>query len=115
MVNMLEEYARLLIEVGLNVQKGQYVVINSPISCAEFARLCVKAAYDVGAKDVIMNWSDDFVSRQHWLNADDEVFDRVFHWDSDKALGFAKMGAARLSISATDPENLKGVDPSRLE
>ena len=29
MVNMLEEYARLLIEVGLNVQKGQYVVINS--------------------------------------------------------------------------------------
>lgn len=114
MVNKLEEYAHLVIEVGLNVQKGQYVVINSPIECAAFARLCVKAAYEVGAKQVIMNWRDDFVSRQTFLNAADEVFDEVFPWDVEKNLELAKRGAARLSIAATDPENLKGVDPSRL-
>lgn len=115
MNNMLSEYARLLVEVGLNVQKGQYVLINSQISCADFARLCVDAAYVAGARDVIVNWGDDYVSRQHWLNADDSVFDNVFSWDSDKNLGYAKLGAARLSISASDPENLKGVDPSRME
>lgn len=115
MNNMLSEYARLLVEVGLNVQKGQYVLINSPISCADFTRLCVDAAYVAGARDVIVNWGDDYVSRQHWLNADDSVFDNVFSWDSDKNLGYAKLGAARLSISASDPENLKGVDPSRME
>ena len=27
----LQEYARLLIEVGLNVQKGQDLVISSPV------------------------------------------------------------------------------------
>ena len=114
MINKLEEYARLLIEVGLNVQKGQYVIINSPVECAPFARLCVKAAYEVGARRVIMNWRDDFVARQFWLNAADDAVDEVFPWDVQENLELAKRGAARLSISASDPENLKGVDPERL-
>ncbi len=114
MVNKLEEYAHLVIEIGLNVQKGQYVIINSPVECAPFARLCVKAAYEVGAKQVIMNWRDDYIGRQYWLNAADEVFDEVFPWEVDKNLGLAKRGAARLSIAATDPENLRGVDPERI-
>ena len=114
MINRLEEYAHLVIEIGLNVQKGQIVIINSPVECAEFARLCVKAAYEVGARQVVMNWRDDVVAREYWLNAADEVFDEVFPWEVQKNLELAKRGAARLSISASDPENLKGVDPSRL-
>ena len=115
MVNKLEEYAHLLIEVGLNVQKGQYLIINSPVDCAYFARLCVKAGYEAGAKQVIMQWRDDYISRQYWLNAADEVFDEVFPWDVERNLTLAKKNAARLSISAADPENLVGVDPDRLD
>ena len=48
MEDKLREYAKLLIEVGLNVQKGQTVVIRCPVECAFFARLCASAAYDVG-------------------------------------------------------------------
>lgn len=114
MINRLEEYAHLVIEIGLNVQKGQIVIINSPIECAEFARLCVKAAYEVGAQQVVMNWRDDVVVREYWLHAADEVFDEVFPWEVQKNLELAKRGAARLSIAASNPENLKGVDPSRL-
>ena len=114
MINRLEEYAHLVIEIGLNVQKGQIVIINSPIECAEFARLCVKAAYEVGARQVVMNWRDDVVVREYWLHAADEVFDEVFPWEVQKNLELAKRGAARLSIAASNPENLKGVDPSRL-
>ncbi len=115
MLKRLEEYAKLLIEIGLNVQKGQYVMINCPVECADFARLCTKAAFDVGAKDVIVQWRDDFVSRQRWLNADGEVFDHVYPWEVQRNLSLAKQGAARLSISAQNPENLKGVDPDRLQ
>ncbi len=115
MLKRLEEYAKLLIEIGLNVQKGQYVMINCPVECADFARLCTKAAFDVGAKDVIVQWRDDFVSRQRWLYADGEVFDHVYPWEVQRNLSLAKQGAARLSISAQNPENLKGVDPDRLQ
>ena len=44
MIDKLNEYAHLVIEVGLNVQKGQEVVINSPVDCAFFARLFARAA-----------------------------------------------------------------------
>lgn len=114
MKKRLEEYAKLLIEVGLNVQKGQDLVINTPVACAEFARMCVKAAYNVGARDVTVLWRDDFVAREHWLNAADDVFDSVPAWQVERNLSFAKRGAAWLSISASNPENLKGVDPERL-
>lgn len=63
----LQEYAKLLIEVGLNVQKGQTLIISSPVECASFARLCADAAYDAGCREVIMNWSDDYLSRQKFL------------------------------------------------
>lgn len=115
MIGKLNEYAHLVIEVGLNVQKGQEVVINSPVDCAFFARLCARAAYDVGARRVHMLWRDDEISREYWLKAEDTVFDEVLPWDVERNLTLAKKNAAFLNISATDPENLKGVDPKRLE
>lgn len=44
MEEKLFEYAKLVVEVGLNVQKGQTVIISSPVECAHFARLCADAA-----------------------------------------------------------------------
>ena len=35
----LREYAKLLVRVGLNVQKGQRMIISSPVECAPFSRL----------------------------------------------------------------------------
>ena len=75
MEEKLREYAKLLIEVGLNVQKGQTLVISCPVDCAFFARLCASAAYDVGCREVVMRWSDDYLSRERFLRADDSVFD----------------------------------------
>ena len=62
-----EKYARLLIEVGLNVQKGQDLIISCPIECAPFARMCADAAYDVGCREVTMNWVDEYLTRQRFF------------------------------------------------
>ncbi len=112
--NMLWQYAKLVVGVGVNVQKGQPVIINTPVESAEFARLLTKAAYEKGAKDVVINWRDDFCERERLLNAADEVFDSVYPWESEKLNTLAKAGAAYIAIAAQNPENLKGVDPERL-
>lgn len=114
MTKQFQEYARLLIEVGLNVQKGQDLVIACPVECAWFARLCAEAAYDVGCREVVMNWRDDALNRMKYLRAADEVFDTTPAWQAEFLNGYARKGAAYLSVSASDPENLKGVDPDRL-
>lgn len=114
MEEKLQEYAKLLIEVGLNVQKGQTLVISSPVECAHFARLCAEKAYDVGCREVVMNWHDDALTREKYLRADSSVFDEVPQWRQHFFNDYATEGAAYLAIDAEDPEHLKGVDPDRL-
>lgn len=114
MEQKLQEYARLLVRVGLNVQKGQRLVISSPVECAYFARMCAEEAYAVGCKEVVMNWHDDALARMKYLHADDEVFDTVPLWRRHFFNDHALEGTAYLAISASDPENLKGVDTKRL-
>ena len=114
MEEKLQEYARLLVRVGLNVQRGQTLVISSPVECAYFARLCAAEAYAAGCKEVVMNWHDDALGRMKYLYADDAVFDDVPLWRRHFFNDYAQEGAAYLAISATDPENLKGVDSGRL-
>ena len=110
----LQEYARLLVRVGLNVQKGQRLVISAPVECAAFARMCAREAYETGCLEVVMNWHDDALTRMKYLHADDTVFDTVPLWRRHFFNDHALEGAAYLAISATDPENLRGVDHGRV-
>ena len=114
MEEKLREYAKLVIEVGLNIQKGQTLIISSPVECAHFARLCAGAAYDAGCREVIMNWSDDELARMKYLRAESSVFDDAPEWREKFFTHYAEMGAGYLAIAASDPETLKGVDPDRL-
>ena len=111
---LIEKYAKLIIEVGINPNKGQKLVISCPVECAEFGRLCLSAAYNAGCGEVIMSWSDDYCTRETYLKADGQVFESYPAWKKLFADDLAAEGAARLSIYATDPENLKDVDPKRI-
>lgn len=108
------EYARLLAAVGLNLQPGQTLILSSPVECAPFARLCASAAYDLGAGEVVMNWSDDFMTREKFLRARDEAFTAPRAWRKAFFTDYAEQGAAYLALAAEDPETLLGVPPERL-
>nr|WP_326185692.1 aminopeptidase [uncultured Oscillibacter sp.] len=109
-----KEYARLLVRVGLNVQKGQRLVISAPVECAWFARMCAEEAYVIGCKEVVMNWHDDAMARIKYLHADEDIFGEVPLWRRHFFNDYALEGAAYLAISASDPENFKGVDSRRI-
>lgn len=110
----LDEYAALLVRVGVNIQKGQTLVLACPVECAFFARKCAAVAYEAGCREVVMNWRDDVMSRLKYLHAEEDVFDTVAPWYADMMNGYAEQGAAYLAISATDPMNLLGVDADRM-
>ena len=114
MQKKFEEYAKLLVEVGVNIQKGQNLVISCPVDCAWFARLCTKAAYAAGCREVIISWRDDQLNREWFLHAADDVFDTVPEWKIRFSTDYARAGAAFLHIGGSDPEILKGVDQDRL-
>lgn len=110
----LEKYAELAVKIGINVQKGQTLVINAPLPAAEFVRIAAKKAYEAGAKNVHVEWSDEEVTRIKYLNAPDEAFNEYPLWKAKGLEEMAKSGAAFLSISASNPNLLKGIDPERI-
>lgn len=111
----LEEYAHLLVEVGLNIQPGQMVNLAAPVECAPLARLCARVALDRGAKDVLMDWRDDFVTRERYLKADSQVFEEFPHYLKEKYEWLVQKGCTALSIIGSDPEMLRGVDSTRIQ
>jgi len=114
MEKKLSEYAKLIVRVGVNVQKGQTLVIRCPVEAAAFARLIAEDAYEAGAREVVMSWGDDKLSRMKYLRASDEIFDEVPAWLKAFYYEYAGMKAAMVAIAANDPENFRGVDPERL-
>ena len=106
--------ARLAVRTGINIQKEQTLIINSPIECAEFARFAAAEAYEAGAHDVVMNWSDEKFARLRYEKAPEEVFEEFPDWRYRFYMDYAKEGAAFLSVSARDPEIFNGISPTRL-
>ncbi len=111
---LLAKYARLIVNTGLNLQSNQILVINSPIECAQFTRLVSQMAYEMGAKDVVVQWRDELFSKIRFLHAPEEVFDEFPEWQKEFYLSYVHQGAAFLSISASDPELMQDVNPERM-
>ena len=110
----LNEYAKLTVRVGINLQKGQPLVITAPVEGAEFVRLVARNAYEVGASDVHINWNDDTLTKLKYENAPIEVFEYFPKWKSDAMIDYAQRGAGFISIHAEDPELLKDIDPKKI-
>ena len=110
-----ERYAELIVKKGANVQRGQKVVVRADIESADFVRLVVKAAYDAGASQVVMSWSDEAVTKMTYLRADDDVFKSVEPWRVQFFKDYDDAGACYINIISDDPDLLSGVDSERIK
>lgn len=109
----IRRYARLAIRAGIHLQQGQELVISSPVECAPFTRLLAAEAFACGAGDVTVHWTDEAVTRLRYDHLPVEAFQTVPGWLRELNNGSARRGAAHLSISAGNPEAMKGVDPKK--
>jgi len=114
MEKLLEKYAALAVNIGVNIQPGQKLLIRSAISVADFTRLVVKKAYEAGAKDVYVLWNDDVVTRTRYDLAPDEAFTEFPAYQLKAMEDAVAEGYALFSISSADPDLLKGIPAERI-
>ena len=111
----IENFAKLAVEFGVNVKEGEDVLINSPIESPELARLITKAAYEKGARRVSIDWRDGDITRLNYEYQDQETLNEVPDWVIEKLkYQIAKRKSNRISISAQDPDLLKGLDEAKI-
>lgn len=112
----LQQYAELLVGVGMNVQKDQPVFIRSSVDALELTHYIVEAAYKRGASDVKVEYSDDKLSRLKFEYESVEFFekDAVKSYEVEKRMDYVKRGAANLALITQDPDLLNGIDSEKL-
>jgi len=114
MVELKEKYVDLILQKGVNLQKNQALFVNAPIEGADFIRLITKKAYELGAKDVHINWVDDKLTLLKYEHATDEVIENYPDWRVKMQEAYAEDGAAFLSVHATDPDLLQHIPGERV-
>src|SRR5699024_6590334 len=72
-----EDFAELILKKGVNSQQDQAVMLRAPVEGAEFVRLLAKKAYELGAKNVHVNWADDTLTHLKFKHAKDDVLKTV--------------------------------------
>lgn len=112
---MLKKYAELLVKQGVNLQKDQELVIDSSIECYDLVREIAKAAYQAGAKDVIVHYTDEKISRLRYENCNREHFENIPQYLVELRNQYALRHAAIMTITSSNPEAMKGIDPLKIQ
>ena len=114
--HLLQLYADFIVKVGVNVNPGQYFLINCPVECAEFGRACAKAGFEAGAKDVIVRFHAEKLTRIRYEHAAEETLAATMPYELRSWLDYAEApgGACRLYIDADDPEAYAGLDGAKI-
>lgn len=110
----LDRYAQLAVEVGVNLQPNQILVISASTDTVEFVRLITEKAYDIGARQVIVDFNDDVLSRLRFEKAPADSFSEFPEWKVLEREKLAEEGAAFMSIVSQSPDLLNGIDPTRI-
>jgi len=115
----LEKYVDVILKVGLNLQKGQRLLINSMrstplLELAPFVELITKKAYQMGAKFVEVIWNDPQLDLIRFQYAPRDSFEEFPTWISNAALEFAEKGDATLLLNADIPDLFVDQDPELM-
>lgn len=109
-----ENYAKLAVEIGINLQAGQDVIITASTRAADFAKEIVKVCYENNARSVTVDWTNEEISKLRWLNEDVEVMSEVLPWQEAKMKHRAESLPCKIYIDDSNPEALVGVDLEKM-
>lgn len=110
----MKEYADLAITTGINLQRGQKLYINAPIHALDLVRDLTRAAYHMGAREVVHNWSDDQLELMRYEGMTAEDLGVFPAWKIKQMEDLADEGGAFLHVISPDPELLKEIDPQKI-
>lgn len=111
---LIEKYANLFVTTGVNVQEGHTISLSCSVDNAKLARAIAKAAYEKGADEVLIDWTDDVISRMTYEFQSEETLTNVPKYRIEKMNYLLEKGASRIGIISSDPDNLSGLDGDKI-
>ena len=111
---VLREYAKLIVRCGVNVQKGQEVMVYEDLDQPEFVQLVVEEAYKAKAKKVIVEWNYQPLGKIHTRNQSVKTMGTVTEWQKARRQYMVDTVPARIHLISEDPDGLKGMNMAKV-
>lgn len=110
---VMQRYAKLIARKGVNVKKGQDVLINADLDQPEFVKMVVEECYRAGAKKVTVEWSYQPITKAHYRYRSLETLSKMEDWEIEKYKHYTKTLPATIHIMSADPDGMAGVDQAK--
>ena len=111
---VLREYARLIVRTGINVQKGQDVLVMADLDQPEFVKLVVEECYKAKARKVTVIWEYQSLQKLHARYQTVKTMGEVPQWQRERQQYFCDTLPCRLYLISEDPDGLKGVNTAKM-
>ena len=112
--SVLREYARLIVRTGLNIQKGQSVIVQAGLDQPEFVQMVVEECYKAKAKEVTVNWSYQPLTKLHYRYQTVKNLGTLKEWEMARQEHYCDVLPARVLLMSEDPDGLKGVNIAKM-
>ena len=112
--SVIRKYAKLIAKMGVNVKKGQEVIIRAELDQPEFITMLVEECYKCGAKTVTVDWSHQPITKLNATYRSLETLSTVEKWEEEKLKRQTEVLPARIHIVSDDPDGMNGVDRTKL-
>ena len=111
----LEKFARVLLCVGVNLQKGESVLLQADTYSLPLAREMTRQAFDMGARDVQVSIDDPYVNQEITRGASLEVLRKAKEWELESIDSILRDGTGvQIGIRSTVPLDNSGIPNEKL-
>lgn len=111
--SVLKKYAELIAKTGINVQKGQDVVIRCDLDQPEFVKMVTEYCYKFGARKVNIEWSYQPLAKVHNKYCSVKTLATLEKWEEEKLKHNSLTLPALIWLDSEDPDGLKGMNEKK--
>ena len=113
-ITVLRSYARLIARSGVNIQKGQEVLIFCDLDQPKFIELLVDECYKAGAKKVKVEFSYQPLEKLHVRHQTVTTLAKVEEWEKTRLQHYVDELPCRIYLESEDPDGLKGINQEKM-
>ena len=111
---ILRKYARLIARSGVNIQKGQDVLIFAELDQPKFVSLLVDECYKAGARKVKVEFSYQPLEKLHVRHQTVTTLAKVEEWEKARLQHYVDTLPCRIFLDSEDPDGLKGINQAKM-
>lgn len=108
---VMRSYAKLIVRVGANVQKGQEVRVFASLDQPEFIKMLAEECYRAGASRVTVDWNYPELTKLSARYMKLRDLSETREWEKARMQDMVDHLPVRIFIESEDPDGLRGINP----